>query len=247
AITMNPTYVAAHSFLAEAYVDSQRYDEALATAQQAVEIDPDDVWAWRNLGYVNESLSYYDQALAAYREGIQVKPLSHLYIRIGRIQLYHEQNFDVAIETFRQATIVDPRNPEIYAELANIYIGKEDPATAIDYLEQGIEKDPTFGRNYGLLGQLYYTQLNFETAIEALEKAVSFGYSNETVYFYLGLSYAYLEQCEEAVPWLERALALNPESGPALAGMQLCGGTDAAGDPQNNSGENPPVEAGSGE
>ncbi|MDQ4076967.1 MAG: tetratricopeptide repeat protein [Chloroflexota bacterium] len=221
AIAADPEYGAGYAFLAEAYIDSQQYDAALETAHQAVEIDPDSVWAWLNLGYVLENFGRYEEAVAAYEEAIAVKPLSYIYNSIGRIQVYN-QEYDAAIKSFKEATIVDPRNPEAYAMLGRLYIGLDNPTAAEDYIEQGIEQDPTFGLNHALLGQIYYSQLNFEAAIESLEKAISFGYSNEGVFYQLGLAYAYLEQCDQAVPWLERALEQNPDSGPAQSGMELC-------------------------
>lgn len=222
AIDIDPDHAAAHSFLAEAYMDSGRYDDALQAALRARELDPEEVWAWRNLGYVYESLGRYEEAVQAYSEGVLVKPLSYLYISLGRNERVLG-NYDRALDHFRQASVVDPRNPEGYAELGFTYYRYlQDNNSAINYLEEGIDRDPSFGRNYALLGFVYYAQRNYEAAIEALEKGVSFGYSSQEVFYELGLSYAFLEQCEEGMPWLERALELDPESGPALAGIRLC-------------------------
>jgi tetratricopeptide (TPR) repeat protein len=63
---------------------------------------------------------------------------------------------------------------------------------------------------------------NWERAIEAFEKAIDLGIVNEEYYYELGLSYVYLEDCEKGEEWLRRALELNPQSQPALQGLQIC-------------------------
>jgi tetratricopeptide (TPR) repeat protein len=230
AIELDPSYAAARAVLSDAYIDTGRIDEALATAREAVEIDPDDVWAWRNLGWVYENLGRWEEAIEAYRKGIEVTPLSILHIQTGRNQRAL-QDYRGALESFREATVVDPRNPTGYAEAGFTHFLLEEYSPAVMWIEQGIEKDPTFGRNYALLGIIRYRQLNFESSIEAMEQAVSFGYSTEDVFYYLGLSYAYLDRCDEAVPWLQRALDINANSEPALAGMRQCGALEPEPEP----------------
>jgi tetratricopeptide (TPR) repeat protein len=226
AIAANPNNGAGHAALAEAYMSQQKFQEALATAEQAVQIDPDSVWAWRSLGWIRENLGLWQEAIEAYREGIAVTPLSYLYVRLGMNERVLG-NTEAATAALLESTVVDPRNPFGYAQLGLTYINMDDYASASDYLQQGITQDPTYAYSYALLGLIYYRQRNFEGAIEQLEKAVSFGQTTSDVYYELGLAHAYLEQCEQAIPWLERALALEPDSPPALEGMRICGATPA--------------------
>ncbi len=224
ALAIDPNYGAAHAALAEAYFAQQKFDEALAAAEQGVQADPDSVWAWYSLGVVREGLGRYADAVQAYQEGIAAVPLSYLYVRNGMNERALG-NTDAALAAFREATVVDPRGPQAYGQLGFTYLNLEDYTNATDYLDQGIEQDPTYGYNYSLKGLILYRQRNFEGAIEQLEKAVSFGYSEAEVFYELGLAHAYLEQCEQAIPWLERALAVEPDSPPALEGMRICGAT----------------------
>jgi tetratricopeptide (TPR) repeat protein len=223
ALAINPDYATAHAMISEAYVDSQRFEEALASAQLATELEPNNMWGWRNLGWVYESLGRYSDALVAYQRALDIQPLSYLYMRMGRNEFAKaDANYQQALDYFRRATEVDPRNPQAYAELGRAYWLLEDYPTAIETLQQGIEQDPSYGINYAYLGYVHYTQRNFEQAIVELQQSISFGYTSEAVYYHLGLSLAYLEECDSAVGWLERALEINPESQPAQSGMRLC-------------------------
>lgn len=233
ALAIDPDYATAHAMLAEAYIDSGRFDEALAEAQRATELDPNNMWGWRNLGYVYESLGRYSEAIEAYQKALDIQPLSYIYMRLGRNEFAKVgANYQQALDYFRLATEVDPRNPQAYAELGRAYWLLQDYNTAIEILQKGVEQDPSYGINYAYLGYVYYNQRNFEQAIVELQQSVSFGYTSETVYYHLGLSLAYLEECDEAVGWLQRALELNPNSEPAQSGMRLCvpdGGTTTGG------------------
>ena len=63
---------------------------------------------------------------------------------------------------------------------------------------------------------------NYEEAIVNFERAIELGGERVEYYYELGLSYAYLDQCDQARPWLEEALAIDPQSLPALQGLELC-------------------------
>jgi len=223
ALELNPNNATAHAFLAEAYIDSNRPDEALIKAQYAIELEPENMWAWRNLGYVYENLGQYDKALESYQQALAIQPLSSIYMSLGRNEFVKVgADFQQALNYFRSATEVDPRNPQVYAELGRAYWLLEDYDTAITILQTGIAQDPTFGVNYAYLGYVYFNQQNFEQAIVQLQQAITFGYSTEAVYYHLGLSLAFVEECDKAVGWLQRALELNPDSVPAQNGMKLC-------------------------
>lgn len=240
AIDLDPNNASGYAFLAATYADSARYEEALATAQHATGLDPDNVWGWLELGYVHETRAEYSSAIAAYQEGLNVTPLSNIYVRIGRNYLVRsdgdENDPAIALDNYRQATVVDPRNPLAYAAIANAYLALDDFTGAIDAAERGIEQDPAYSTLYVIKGTSYYKQRNFESAIEQLEQAISYGYEQNDAYILLGLAYAYLEKCEQALPWLQRVIAQVPDEPSALAGLRICG----APVPEPVEGEPPP-------
>src|SRR5947207_1423148 len=53
---------------------AQRYDEALAAYQQALQLDPDYAKAYNNMGYVLNEIKRYEEALAAYEQAIRLNP-----------------------------------------------------------------------------------------------------------------------------------------------------------------------------
>ena len=63
-VTVDPTFTEAMHGLARALQDLQRYDEAIAVAQQITEIDPDDVLAHTSLSVLYQKKGMISEAEA---------------------------------------------------------------------------------------------------------------------------------------------------------------------------------------
>ena len=64
AIASDPTFLDAMHGLARAYQDSERYDQAIATANRIVELDPDDVLAHTSLSILYQRKGMVPEAEA---------------------------------------------------------------------------------------------------------------------------------------------------------------------------------------
>jgi tetratricopeptide (TPR) repeat protein len=71
-VTVDPTFTEAMHGLARALQDLQRYDEAIAVAQQITEIDPDDVLAHTSLSVLYQKKGMIPEAEA---EGAKARVL----------------------------------------------------------------------------------------------------------------------------------------------------------------------------
>ena len=71
-VTADPTFTEAMHGLARALQDLQRYDEAIAVAQQITEIDPDDVLAHTSLSVLYQKKGMISEAEA---EGAKARVL----------------------------------------------------------------------------------------------------------------------------------------------------------------------------
>ncbi len=70
ATDQDPSSAIAHAYLAEAYADSGRIPDALETADQALELAPDDPLVLRSVGYVHEATGQYQAAIGYYEQAI---------------------------------------------------------------------------------------------------------------------------------------------------------------------------------
>jgi tetratricopeptide (TPR) repeat protein len=243
AIELDPAYAEAHAYLAEAYADnilsgdySVGWPVAVDEAEKAVDLDPQSVDAYRNLGYVWHVQGYYELSNDYYYKALELHPgLSYLYVKIAvnhrALISYHasraewaaaEASYQAAIDTLEQAIAVDPQSAEAYDELGWLYYNNEQAALAESKLEEAVEVDPTFAMAWSHLGFTRYRRRNYEGAEEAFKQAVELGYERVDTYYTLGWVLYYRARCEEAIPFFNQALAIEPENPNALQGIQYC-------------------------
>ncbi|MDE0185365.1 MAG: tetratricopeptide repeat protein [Candidatus Poribacteria bacterium] len=96
---------------------------------------------YNNLGQAYLSKAQYDEAIAAFKHALEIKPDSvEVYINLATA--YLKQNLPRrALEACQQAIRIAPRSPFAHYNLACAYALADDPAKAIDSLKSAIELD----------------------------------------------------------------------------------------------------------
>jgi tetratricopeptide (TPR) repeat protein len=206
AIEIDPNYAPAHAYLAEAYVDLERWTQAQQEAQTALDLAPYDVDVHRNYGYVLESLGDYAGAANQYEQALSLHP-NLAYLKIALARNYRVLGrYDEAVELLLQVGQYEPNNPLVYLELGwtyHTYIG--DDGSALEYLQQAVDIDPEFMRPWVRIGAIRYAQGEYQLTIDALERAIELGAEDADVYYQLGMAYIYLSDCPTGLPHLQRA------------------------------------------
>jgi tetratricopeptide (TPR) repeat protein len=222
AVDTDPLSAEAHAVLAEIYMDKANWSRALDEIETAVKLSPDNALVQRNRGYVLDNQGRHAEAIAAFKRAAELAPkLGYIYTTAGNGYLALGE-YDNAIAQYEKTVEATPDSPVGYDALGHASALAGDPDRGLSMLKKAIEIDPEYGPAYAHLGRLYYTQLNYESAIENFLKSFDLGIRNEEYFYELGLAYAYLDDCTNAVKWLEMALEVNPESAPAMQGIQRC-------------------------
>jgi tetratricopeptide (TPR) repeat protein len=247
ASSIDPNYPEAYAYLAETYADLNRWAEAIDAAQKAVDLNPNRVDVQRALGYVRESQGNYSGAAQAYEQALQFAPnLPYLYIVLGRnyrviASVSDASRYQKAIDAFKHAIALDPKNVVAYDELGWTYYNFDQLTEAQKALEQAVAIDPQSWSAAEHLAVTYYSRRNYEDASITFKTAI--GLMNQSfdgdhycvtsisracdrlieAYYTLGLSFYYLSQCEtESYPAFQKALVLRPDEPNAKFGVQLC-------------------------
>ncbi len=179
AIELDPNYAEAYAFLGEVYADTGDWRSAKANAQQALDLDFQNMDAQHNMGYALEVQGRPKEAAQFYDNALALAPnLSPLYVAAGRIYLDGLGDYETAAERFKKAIKLSPFDPEAYDLLGWTYYFNGEYVRAINALEQSIGLDPTYVNPYrkesawGHLAIVYYTRQNYEKAIEYFPKAI---------------------------------------------------------------------------
>ncbi len=219
--------------LSEIYADIGNYAQSQTYIDGALALAPDDVLVLRNQAYLLEKLGKYPEAIASLDRALAQAPQrADLYLEKARIYRVGLADFDNAILAYRAAADAS-KTPVTLNALGEGLYNVGDHLAAIRTLNDALEMDPDYGPALVNLGMALYARRNYEDAAAALDKGLPLlGSTAREEHFYTaGLAHAYKEprECEQAIPWLDKALEKNPESGPALTGLNLCARSETGG------------------
>ncbi len=172
--------------LAELYRTRDRFDEAINTANEALEREANNITAHRTLGLI------YAARLS------QQNP--------------SPQETAAAVEHLEQArrTILPDLNVEL--TLARVYLRANQSADAIPLLEALIEKEVGFTEGGLLLSYAYERASRREEAVTMLEGVIASGRPSTRAFRRLGELYGRMDRWSAAVEAYELATARNPRS-----------------------------------
>ena len=172
--------------LAELYRTRDRFDEAIRTANEALEREPDNITAHRALGLIYAA-------------------------RLGQ-QNPSPQDTAAAIEHLEQSrrTILPDLNVEL--TLARVYLTANQSDDAIPLLEALIEEEVGFTEGGLLLSYAYERASRLEEAVTMLEGVIASGRPSSRALRRLGELYGRVDRWSDAVEAYELATARNPRS-----------------------------------
>lgn len=170
---LNPRRAYAYGVIADAQVELGRYEEAVATVQQMVDLRPD-LSSYSRVAYLRELHGDMDGAIEAMQWALsaggpalentlwtQVQ-LGHLYFNTGRL--------DQAEAEYRRALEREPNYVHALAGLARLAAARGDLAQAIQLYTTVTERMPlaeyviTLGQVYTAAGQLEKAQQQYDLA-----------------------------------------------------------------------------------
>ncbi len=208
ALEADGTFALGHSYMAEALVDLDRWDQAQTTIQHALSLDPNNVDIRRDYGYILENLGDYASAATQYEAALQLHPnLPYLRMALGRVYRVLGR-YDEALDQFFTTQTLMPASALIPFEIGRTYetyIG--DPNSALENYQAAVDLDAGFASPWVRIGTIQYTQGFYSEATASFERALALGVNNVDVQYQLGLAYANQGQCGEALPHLQQARA----------------------------------------
>ncbi len=138
--------------------------------------------------------------------------LSRLYVILGKGDPSSPYN-DEALRHSLRALEISPTFVRTYYEIAQVYLNKEDLATAISYFKKAAELNPSVGVSYWYWGAAEVERKNLDEGTRLIELALSKGYSPSETELQ-GIVGLYLRKNDygRIVYIYERLIQVNPKS-----------------------------------
>ncbi|MDO8492971.1 MAG: tetratricopeptide repeat protein [bacterium] len=134
---------------------------AAGSARKATELNPSNYFNWIALGKVGET----------------VLPLKDVI----------SGSYDLAIDSYNKALVLNPKNPSIYLNLAQVEVAKGDSVKAKEYIAKALAKKSNYTEALFLLSQIEAKQGNLPEAIAKAQQAAIFSPGDVGILFQLGL------------------------------------------------------------
>lgn len=219
AVAAKPDFVEAFFTLSSVALLQGDYAQAAKAAEALVRLAPNDRSNFQHLADIYEKAGRPDDAIAAYRKSLALKPEAQVYIEVGSI--YQKQDkYEQALAEFQQAQALDAKSG------AQAYINTTNQI--LDY-RRTAARDPQNGAAHLALGQLYEQTGRLDAAADEYRLAASVTAQNADANFRLAMLEYKRCNLASAVQAASAAAQANPAYRGSLASLyEAQGRTDEA-------------------
>ena len=202
-----------------------QYEKAAEQFRQAVQLEPTNDRAYRNMADAYQHLNEPDKAEATYKRAIEVRPQYWRgYSFLGAF--YEAQaEYDKSAAMWRRATELDPDSYTAFNGLgaALLYLGKDDEATPA--FEKSIALRPNYNA-YSNMAVALFRLRRYKQAAENFKQALALDASDYQIWGNLADAYYYggeiaqsVEPYKKAISMAEQQLKVNPRNQDVLADL----------------------------
>ncbi|MEN6378966.1 MAG: tetratricopeptide repeat protein [Methanofastidiosum sp.] len=132
------------------YAGTDNFEDAINSFNRAIEIDPDNTFAWEFKAIALRSIGRYEEAIGCYDKSMELDPLDYSAIYNKALLLERLGKIEEALDFYSLATKIDPSNFLAWDSMANLLESLErfDEAEVCrgkiekDYSSRIVEKEP---------------------------------------------------------------------------------------------------------
>jgi len=167
----NPLYL---YWLARLDYDARAYTPAISKLRRVIELDPNMMRAYNNLGLCYDSLGQFDEAIQSFNRAIELnrrqeQPSAWPPLNLA-VSLISLNRLDDAVARLHEALSYNPQFPQAHYRLGLVLEKQRKFEEAIAPLQRAIELDPLYPEPHYTLGRIYQRQGKREEAQEQIER-----------------------------------------------------------------------------
>ena len=155
--------------------EEDRLEDGVAEMREVIARDPNIMDAHLTLGNWLVRLHRGDEAVAAFKAALALKPDDDIALgNLARILRARGRTRDAleALEVFRAALRVNPRNPQAWYQLATLYLDLGRMGDAETSFKEALLANPKMGAAWSGLGAIAFEHGQLQTAEEQLRKGL---------------------------------------------------------------------------
>ncbi|MFB2880912.1 tetratricopeptide repeat protein [Floridanema aerugineum] len=203
------------------------WDEALASLDKVLELNPSDGKAWSMRGTALAILEHYDEALASIEKAIELDPDDALNWSNQGATLLNLERYDEGLVSFDKAIELDPNSELAWHNRAKALIDLEYYEEALASYDKVIELNPLNPSAWGGRGAILLLLGRFDEALASCEKAIELNPYHASYWRNRGVLLLIFGRYQEALVSYHNVIELNPfdplawvDKGEALGELQ---------------------------
>ncbi|MCB8764119.1 tetratricopeptide repeat protein [Planktothrix agardhii] len=197
---------------AQAYCALKEWDQAIATCQKALKLQPDLAEAYKIQGNALQILGEMSAAIRCYSKALEIQPqYPEVYANLGSLYA-QEERLEKAASYYQQAVSLKPDFAGVYRNYAKVLTQMGQLESASQCLEKAysLEPEKATAEEHFNLGNTRFKQGRFDEAIASYQKALQLNPQLAGVYYQLGQLYQAQGEIESAISAYQKALELEP-------------------------------------
>ncbi len=129
-------------------------------------------------------------------------------------------NFEKAIEFYKKAININPKNDTSYNNLGGVYASIDEHDKAINEYLKAIDINSQNDTAYYNMGLSYAKTEEYGKAMDLYTKAIEINPIYENAYYQLALIYEYLKKYEKTIELYKKVIELNPDNKKAKENLE---------------------------
>lgn len=155
ALEIDPQSAAARYEIGRIYAENQNYPAALSYAQDAYQLEGDNVWYAQFLGQLYSETGNLNKSIEIYKEIVKKHPNDYdYYFNLGSL-LSAQGQYDDALKLYDELESKAGASEELTLQRQMIYIDKGDYESALKEIDSLIAENPEEVRLYGMKAEIY--------------------------------------------------------------------------------------------
>jgi tetratricopeptide (TPR) repeat protein/GT2 family glycosyltransferase len=223
----------------EAYLSQRKLDEAIASCELAIKIEPGYAPPYKTIGNALQGKGQLDAAENWYKKAIEIKSdWPEVYANLGSIYA-KKQEWQPAIEYFQKAISIKPDFAGVYRNLAKVWelAGNHDKAIESQYHALNLEPEKARAEEHISLGDELIKKRRIDLAISCYRNAIKINEKSAAAYQKLGEALKREGNLSEATVCYRKAIELNTISSGDTLGDTLIASPKEIVSSNNNSTE----------
>jgi tetratricopeptide (TPR) repeat protein len=221
-LARDPNHIGALHNRANGLIELERFEEALATCDKALSVNPAQPNTHNARGVVLGKLGRHDEALASYDRAVALMP-DFVDGHCNRGTALHElKRHEEALASYEHALALQPDHAAGHSNRGNTLkeLGRFDEALAS--YDKALVLRPDLSEAHCNRGNALHEMKRHEEALASYEQALAVQPDYAAVHSNMGHTLKELRRFGEALASYEKALATRPDLDNAHYGMSLC-------------------------